>query len=321
MKPNKNNFCGGAFEDWLEVNLISECNAHCQWCIEKDGYKPKEEAKWWVIAREALRTNAKNIILLGGEPTKYGYLRELIEILSSAGRNVYMTTNGSLLSPEFVDYHLEGLKGINISMHSYIYAHNYQITGIHLLQSTLKDSIEMLSSFNISVRLNCNCIKGYIDSEKEISYYLETAKFLGVKNVRFAELKVSDDFVNIAEILNYKYGLNKEPYSCGCNTNTIINDVNVNFRQMCGLQTDFKNKPENPEQILKKVLYYDGKIYNGWQTIKKELVVTDKQLIELLQEVKEGKKDITIAALELGRELGKVKTISVPVSSGDGCCY
>ena len=29
MKPNKNNFCGGNYEDWLEVKLTGNCNGKC----------------------------------------------------------------------------------------------------------------------------------------------------------------------------------------------------------------------------------------------------------------------------------------------------
>ena len=37
--PNKLNFCGGNFQDWLEVMLTPACNGKCSWCIEKNGYR------------------------------------------------------------------------------------------------------------------------------------------------------------------------------------------------------------------------------------------------------------------------------------------
>lgn len=46
MLPNKNNFCGGNFSDWIEVMLIDKCNGNCSWCIEKEGYKPKKIVAW-----------------------------------------------------------------------------------------------------------------------------------------------------------------------------------------------------------------------------------------------------------------------------------
>ena len=77
--PNKNNSCGGAYLDWLEINLLKECNACCKWCIELKGYHPKQVVSYAKIAEAALKTEAKNIILLGGEPTLYKDLNKLIE--------------------------------------------------------------------------------------------------------------------------------------------------------------------------------------------------------------------------------------------------
>ena len=51
IKPNERNSCSGRFADWLEVNLLSKCNAKCAWCVEKDGFHPEEKATWQEIAK------------------------------------------------------------------------------------------------------------------------------------------------------------------------------------------------------------------------------------------------------------------------------
>ena len=44
--PHEKNFCGGNFQDWLEVNLTPTCNGNCKWCVEKIGWQPKKHAPW-----------------------------------------------------------------------------------------------------------------------------------------------------------------------------------------------------------------------------------------------------------------------------------
>lgn len=321
MIPNCNNFCSGAFPNWLEVNLIEQCNAHCSWCIERDGYHPTEKAEWWVIATKALKHGAQNIILLGGEPTLYKNIKPLISILKAAKRDVWLTTNGSLLTAEYVKCTIAEVTGINISIHHYNLEKNQGITGIAIDKINLMESIATLQSTRASIRMNCNCINGEIDSIDEIIKYIEFAKMLGANKVRFAELKQDDNkFVDLAKIMNYKYGLNDNPFTDGCNSDVVINEMPINFRQMCGLQTTRRLIPNDPKQVLKEVLYYDGNIYNGWQTAKKEKIVTDKKLVELLEDVARGKKSVAEVSLEFGKEIGKVKEV-VKSESGGGCQY
>jgi hypothetical protein len=174
--------------------------------------------------------------------------------------------------------------------------------------------------------MNCNCIAGEIDSVSEIEQYVEFAKRIGADKIRFAELKQDGGgFVDLAKILNYKYGLNDNPFIHGCNNDAIINGMPVNFRQMCGLQTSRRVEPENPQQVLKKVLYYDGKIYDGWK--KQEEMMLDHELVKLLEEVAVGKKSpIEAAAIITKEKSGKsmkeiVESVKKEVVIGGGCHY
>jgi len=291
MEPNPKNFCGGNFHDWLEVNLINKCNGKCSWCIERRGYHPQYVASWQEMADAVIKTDRENIILLGGEPTLYKNMKELVFNLIQANRKVWITTNGGLITREYIQTNLKGITGINISIHHYDLGKNKEITGIDLKKETLFEAIEELKKNGVRIRFNCNCIERYIDNEKEILKYIEFAKSFNVLNVRFAELKYDNgSFVDLAKILNYKYGLNDNPYILGCNNEAVVNGVKIDFRQMCGLQTDKRPKPENPTmKYPKAVLYYDGKIYNGWQQIKEEAVMSQKQIEQLLTDVLKGK--------------------------------
>lgn len=305
--PHPLNFCGGNFPDWLEVCLTHECNGHCAWCIERKGWIPKTAVSWQEIAKKAIGTGKKNIILLGGEPTLYPDLQKLIKEIWNAGRKVWVTTNGSMLKPSWVDENLMHIEGVNISVHHYFRSSNKEITGLDIRREDLSDSIKVLKDMSANIRMNCNCIKGYIDSYDQIKNYIVFAKEIGADKVRFAELKDDEkNFVDLAKILNYEYGLNDDPFKCGCQSDAVIDGMPVNFRQMCGLQTSRRMKPENPDQAIKEVLYYDGKIYNGWQIDKtkvKDKIMTDKRLVDILEDVRSGSMSVVEAALEIQRDM------------------
>ena len=286
MKPHKDNFCGGNFQDWLEVNLTNKCNAKCKWCVEKKGWHPKKHAPWKTICKAAISSGKTNIILLGGEPTLHKDLKKIIKNLHDAGKRVWVTTNGSKLTKNWVSKNMIGIYGVNISIHHYNLLKNEIITSVQLDEKKLVMAISELHSMGATVRLNCNCIKGYIDSRSEINQYIEWGKLMGANKIRFAELKHDDNkFVDLAAILDHQYGLNDDPYIHGCNQDTVINGMPVNFRQMCGMQTKMRKLPDNPEIIDKNVLYYDGNMYDGWQT-RGGLIGS---LNDILYNVKDGK--------------------------------
>ena len=335
MIPNKNNFCGGNFRDWLEVNLTEKCNGRCSWCIEKNGFHPEEHASWWALAGGITRSGKKDIILLGGEPTLFENLSCLIGLLVDRKLNVWITTNGSLLDGDFIRFSLSGIKGINISIHDHDLAGNAEITGIGLKDP--EASVKALHGIGASVRFNCNCMKGHIDSLMQTGRYIEWAKRNGADSVRFAELKQDEgNFVDLAKLFGGRFGLNDDPFTLGCNHDAEIDGMKVNFRQMCGLQTPLRVKPVNPEQFRKTVLYYDGIFYDGWQTVKKEnngmedenirkilgLVangtMTKEEAFDKLKAIKESH---TVVSSNVFKTREVIREVRVHDDSGSGCQY
>jgi len=293
--PHSKNFCGGNFQDWLEVNIIDKCNGRCTWCVEKYGIHPKHHADWKTICNVAIATEKRNVILLGGEPTLHPDFSRIANYLAKHKRNVWATTNGSLLTRRWVRENMGGVCGINISIHNYDFAQNYVVTGIQLNEHNIIRAISELRAMKIKIRFNCNCIKGQIDSVEKIYKYIYMAIELGADSIRFSELKHDNkNFVDLAKLLEHKYGLNSDPYRFGCNQNVTIEGMPINFRQMCGMQTNLRPCPKNPKIIKKQVLYYDGKIYDGWQQ-KRGPRMTKEELIKLLFEVQDETKTIADA--------------------------
>jgi organic radical activating enzyme len=334
MKPHPDNACSGKYDDWIEVNLLPNCNARCAWCIENKGWHPTEKASWQEIVRAAIDSGKTNIMLLGGEPTLHKDLGNIVKALSTAGKKVWITTNGSRLTKAFVRDYLWGIAGINISIHDSSLDGNQAITKIPLDFATLQGAVLQLKAYGASIRLNCNCIKWHVDSAQAIKKYIAFAKSLGVDSVRFAELKDDDNsFINLPELLKGEHGLTNDPYVNGCSIDSEIDGMPVNFRIMCGLQTNQRPMPENPEQTLHGVLYYDGKIYDGWQRLTEEAEMAkttelENQAKQLVKAIKDGSiseteaiatiKTLLIMEHGKGVEEGKA---SAPSTSGGGCRY
>lgn len=314
--PHLCNACGGNYHDWLEVLLTSTCNGSCDWCVERAGYHPEHIATWQEIATAAIETGRQNIILLGGEPTIYGYFREVIVMLSEAGRSVWTTTNGSILGSVRCLSSMSRLTGVNISIHHHNLRRNYEITGVRLHLDVLADSVSVLKRLGVKVRFNCNCIKGEIDDSSKALDYIEFARLMGADEVRMSELKNdADKFVSLAEMFDDQHGLNDDPFTNGCSRTATINGLPVSFRQMCGLQTPLRPHPENPKQTKNPVLYYDGNLYNGWQVAVPEVDAIDS----ILARVKDGSLDATEARALIARE--KTTVVHSGHADGMGCVY
>jgi len=324
--PNPRNFCGGNFQDWLEVNLTDACNARCSWCVERKGWHPRTRASWQKICEAALDSGKTNIILLGGEPTLHPDFSKIVKRLHNNGRRPWVTTNGSRLTPGWVKANMEGVFGVNISIHHHDLSENFKITGLTLNGSSLRKAISELHRMGAAVRFNCNCIKGHIDSAPRIRAYIAWVKRMGGDKIRFAELKGDDDgFVDLAAVLDHKYGLNDNPFRDGCNSDAVVDGMLVNFRQMCGLQTRMRPCPNNPMQAAKKVLYYDGKMYGGWQVKEEKESVAKKRVIaDVLVDVARGKLSVAKAETEMKqlmkKERAKVRA-EYPDTTGAGCQY
>jgi len=306
ISPNPKNSCSDYFNDWLEVMLTPNCNGTCSWCVEKKGYHPENKDSLDKLYEVILSTKKKNVILLGGEPTLYPNIKELIDLLSQAGKNVYLTTNGSLLKNDFYK-NLTNLSGLNVSIHHFDLYKNQEIVGINIDKKDLYLTFSKLKNHNVKIRLNCNLIDSYIDSEEVLYKYIDFAKSLNVDSIRFAELKNCDgSFISLGKILDYEYGLNEDPFTKGCWKHANINGMEISFRQMCGFQTSLRPKPKNPQwpKQSKNVVYYDGTIYNNWQKGKDHLI-DNKKLKDKLDVIFDNMKNNSISNEEAKKIIKK----------------
>src|ERR1044071_1730921 len=108
----------------LRISVTDRCNYRCTYCMPLDEYV-------WIDRREILSfeeitrlarlfvgLGVEKIRITGGEPLVRKDLHRLVRMLGSldGARELWLTTNGSLLSEQIDDLAAAGLKRINVSI-------------------------------------------------------------------------------------------------------------------------------------------------------------------------------------------------------------
>ena len=91
----------------MEIEFSRRCNFHCPYCYvptaaELNNELSRQEIKG--VIRQAKELGARKIIILGGEPSIYPHLVEMIGFIRQEGLAVEMFTNGSGVSQELARF-------------------------------------------------------------------------------------------------------------------------------------------------------------------------------------------------------------------------
>lgn len=261
------NACQGFYGKTLDVKITNLCNANCQYCIEKDGYSPKQTNLTNLIKKTIKQTNYPNVLILGGEPLLFENLCDYIRGIRSHKREIFLTTNGFLLNTTLArELSLSGLTGINISIQHFDPNENQKIfrtSSLYDIQQ-IKSAIDMFKSYEIPVRINTLLMSGGIQSKTDIEQMVDFAKNIGADSIRFSELQTIKDtnHIYLEKINNNIFQREADPYVSGCEKKMFISGFPVVFKTMC-------NQLRNGQKIhIKKnnyrVLYPNGFTSNGW---------------------------------------------------------
>jgi len=169
---------------WLE--LTNKCNLSCQHCYADSSpkiplYSKMKYEDWCSAIKQAYEMNCTAIQFIGGEPTIYPKLNELIEYSNSIGVNfIEVYTNGISIKNE----QFETFKKYNVSLAFSFYSH---ISENHDKVTNLKGSqLRTLVSIERARELGLNIRVGIIETEHNKNEIQETytyVKNLGIKNV------------------------------------------------------------------------------------------------------------------------------------------
>lgn len=135
---------------WLVLGYM--CNANCYHCYTR-GYKDEKFMDDAIIGKVMkLAKFIKNVILIGGEPTLYPRLNELLVDLKKRIPIVSMVSNGLKLSDRtFVsDLKNNGISEVSISVANDKKNNN---NNYHKQLEALKNSVEIIGSMNVSAVL------------------------------------------------------------------------------------------------------------------------------------------------------------------------
>ena len=178
---------GGRKMEYLRLSVTDKCNLRCRYCMPEEGVKHMlhmdilsfEEILRLVSIMKGL--GIKKVRLTGGEPLVRKGVASLVGMLPC---DVYMTTNGCMLSGYAKELKEARLQGVNISLDTLRADVFRKLTGRDELAGVLK-GIDAAKEAGIPVRLNCVPIKGINDDE--IEKLCDFARKSGL-DIRFIEL-------------------------------------------------------------------------------------------------------------------------------------
>jgi molybdenum cofactor biosynthesis enzyme MoaA len=255
----------GKYGKCLDVKITNHCNGKCPFCIEKDGYAPQEASVQELIKATNLLTDYKKVLILGGEPFLYPYLEQYLVGIFPYKDEIYITTNGSAFNFDNLDNIAKRLKTVNISLMHYDLDYNAAVVGPTIKLYNLMKAIEIFQDNNVSVRINVNLIKGFIDNKKRIDKMIAFAQNIHANAIRFAELQRCPELYVSAEDLFEN--IHKNPYCEGCEQTITGYNIDVNVRLTCGIVNCLKSKITTRKKKPTKVLYPNSVVSNGWKNV------------------------------------------------------
>ncbi len=217
-KRSCKNYCMGVMGPRLVIKVNNSCNGKCFFCVGRDN-KPLPTVDVKVLIKKAIELeNYPNVLILGGEPTLYKNLQELVKGIAPYKKKITITTNGSNLSCllPIVQY----LDKIIVSIMHYDKEKNKDIVGVNI-----EDDGKLIKEFakinpKLKLRVNCVMLKSGISTIEDMKKIATYVKQLGFNSLRFSEVTspklYDEEFINISYLLK-DYGIHqKDTVTHGC---------------------------------------------------------------------------------------------------------
>ena len=160
----------------LYIDISAACNASCPFCIAPT-VERRDGAGFWEglsFGLDFTQKHGGSIQITGGEPSLSRRLsRVLVEVGVRTFHRKVLNSNGCGLSKEMMVQAVgAGITHVNLSRHHYNETKNDEVMQIkpNRLATNVRfeESVNLVQSCGIPVRLNCNLLSGYIDSISEV---------------------------------------------------------------------------------------------------------------------------------------------------------
>lgn len=293
----KRNCCDGIYNSSIDVRFTKLCDNACDFCIEDmDGIPSLGKTNVDRMVKSVLlsvQNHGKDtVLILGGEPfLQPKLLLDFVSRIRDDVKNIYITTSvPRQLDPYDVKIEciMDMIDGLNISLHHWDWERNNQILKARNNFDRIDVIEELAWWWGDKIRLQCNLVKGGIESRDDVNNIVNLASKFHIEEVKFNELQGvgADLYVSFDELFpEFKLG---QPYSKGCTT-----DVSKHFDYLSGIYVKracFMVQKNSPHQaslldlakvIFKKffppkpntvnVIYENGLKASGW--LSKEALI------------------------------------------------
>lgn len=146
---------------YVKIKVNYGCNLKCEMCNHwRETREPPIGAeRFKEIIAELAGLGTKKIHISGGEPMLRPQIPDMVELASSLGMRVTMTTNGTLINKEKAKRLAEaGLRGVNISMDSPIRKMHEKIRGVAGSFKAASKAVELFRRYKrkgkLTIRIN-----------------------------------------------------------------------------------------------------------------------------------------------------------------------
>lgn len=196
---------------YLDVVLTDHCNSRCKFCIAKlvhekkicDIENHKKKIKYAVD-----NLGVKEVLLLGGEPTVYNNLFEMIDYCKTLDLNkVCITTNGHRMAQDSSyaeKLFSSGITHLNLSLMSLDEEKQKEISGsnTYVGLNDLSFFKFLADSNNVQIRINNNCFIGNNHHTRDIVEFYNSVKDY-CHSVKFSPLLKTDTFSTVNEVTEF----------------------------------------------------------------------------------------------------------------------
>lgn len=217
---------------WLEVTqkCTSRC-IHCyEGCIHEEVKKPLNFQQWQNIIIQLKQLKCKRIQFIGGEPTLYRRLPELIQFASDLGIGISIFTNLYCLSNTL----FQTIIANNVTVHFSIYGSD---ASIHDSVTQVSGSYHnLIQNLNKLLKNNVNLVAhivGMKENENDINAIYELLAKLNLSNIKYDEIRQVYGMSQNKHSINISKLTMKEPnFRCSLD----------NFNKACYRNTCWCNK-------------------------------------------------------------------------------
>lgn len=152
---------------WL--TLTRTCDARCSWCYAQDTGYNKSDSMSLELATQLIsitaKSGAKSIALIGGEPTHYRHLLEVIALIRQHGMSPDLVTNGlSFARPGFAEKIKEvGVEQITLSVKAHSDEEYERVAKVKRGMTRVKEALVRCREAGIKVIVSVTVTNNFLE--------------------------------------------------------------------------------------------------------------------------------------------------------------